>query len=62
MADEEEQQGEVNNTVEGLQRRKNRKKKIRKEVEKLQFYVEDVDELFESEYLGEILNTYASEH
>ena len=55
MADELEQQEiEENNTVEITQEEKDQEKKVRKEIEKLQFYLEDVDELFESEDFNEI--------
>jgi hypothetical protein len=55
MADELEQQEiEENNTVEITQEEKDQEKKIRKEIEKLQFYLEDVDELLESEDFNEI--------
>ena len=55
MADELEQQEiEENNTVEITQEEKDQEKKIRKEIEKLKFYLEDVDELLESEDFNEI--------
>jgi vacuolar-type H+-ATPase subunit I/STV1 len=55
MAEELEQQEiEENNTVEITQEEKDQEKKIRKEIEKLQFYLEDVDELLESEDFNEI--------
>ena len=55
MADELEQQEiEENNTVEITQEEKYQEKKIRKEIEKLKFYLEDVDELLESEDFNEI--------
>ncbi|XP_028390705.1 uncharacterized protein LOC114515614 [Dendronephthya gigantea] len=55
MADEE-QQIDISTAVlaEATQEEKDQEKKIRKEIEKLQFYLEDVDELIEAEDLGEI--------
>ena len=62
MADELEQQEiEENNTVEITQEEKDQEKKIRKEIEKLQCYLEDVDELLEVRILMKS-NKYASEH
>jgi vacuolar-type H+-ATPase subunit I/STV1 len=55
MADElEEQEIEENNTVEITQEEKDQQKTIRKVIEMLQFYLEDVDELLENEDFNEI--------
>ena len=55
MADEnQQQQAGVNDAVEITQEEKDQEKKIRKEIEKLQFYLEDVDELIEGEDFSEI--------
>ena len=55
MADELEQQEiEENNTVKITHEEKDQQKKIRKEIEMLQFYLEDIDELLESEDFNEI--------
>ena len=54
--EEEEQQTDVSTAVpvEAAQEEKDQEKKIRKEIEKLQFYLEDVDELIAAEDLSEI--------
>ena len=54
MEDEGQGQTEVSKTVEITQEEKDQKKKIRKEIEKLQFYLEEVDELIEGENFNEI--------
>ncbi len=51
MADEHQQQ---QTGVEITQEEKDQEKKIRKEIQKLQFYLEDVDELIEGEDFSEI--------
>ena len=55
MADELQQQ-EIEETkpMKTTQKEKNQQKKVRKEIEKLQFYLEDVDELIEGENFDEI--------
>ena len=54
MEDEGQGQTEVSKTVEITQEEKDQEKKIRKEIEKLQFYLEEVDELIEGENFNEI--------
>ena len=54
MEDEGQEQTEVSKTVEITQEEKDQEKKIRKEIEKLQFHLEEVDELIEGENFNEI--------
>ena len=54
MEDEGQEQTEASKTVEITQEEKDQEKKIRKEIEKLQFHLEEVDELIEGENFSEI--------
>ena len=50
----QQQEIEENNHMETMQEGKDQEKKVRKEIKKLQFYLEDVDELIEGENFDEI--------
>ena len=54
MADGEHEERENEASITITQEEKDQEKKIRKEIEKLQFYLEEVDDLIESKNFDEI--------